>query len=327
MVNLVGGIAGAFNGALSRLSSQAPATAPPSGVALDTPVLDPPSINGYTNVVEQPILGSVPSDTVGKSGYTVHVYSIGANGSRNEFAKIEIGDTTRFVTPSVTLVEGSNKFVATLATPNGEGRESPPVDFILDTKPPALSISSPASGTRVSTSSVSIIGTSDPRSTIAVRNEMAPGGSLNNTTAGEDGKFRLTVDVVAGSNTIHLTSTDLAGNATNTSLVVKRDYGKLAAHLAVAPSKFAASSKATLKLTLRATTFNGGPLADAKVTFTVTVSGLGPIVSPELTTDATGTATWQVAVSGASAGSGQATVLVISDAGDQVMANAAITTT
>jgi hypothetical protein len=78
----VGQIAGAFNGALSGLSSHAPATAPPSGVALDTPLLDAPSSGGYTNTASQPILGSVPSLTVGKTGYTVHVYEVGDNGSR-----------------------------------------------------------------------------------------------------------------------------------------------------------------------------------------------------------------------------------------------------
>jgi hypothetical protein len=57
------------------------------------------------------------------------------------------------------------------------------------------------------------------------------------------------------------------------------------------------------------------------------VQGLGPIVSPEITTDATGTATWQVAVSGATAGIGQASVLVTSPDGDQVTATATITTT
>ena len=156
---------------------------------------------------------------------------------------------------------------------------------------------------------------------------MAPGGALNRAVVGADGKFRVTVPVVAGPNTIDLTSTDQAGNATNTSLSVKRDYGQLAAHLAITPSKFASSSQTTLKLTIHATTFNGAPLANAKATFTVTIQGLGPIVSPELTTDATGTATWDVSVSKAAPGIGQATVLVISDAGDQVTSNASITTT
>ncbi len=66
----------------AALTSQAPATAPPSGVALDTPVLDAPPNNGYTNQPSTPIQGSVPAATVGKTGYSVHVYLIGKDGSR-----------------------------------------------------------------------------------------------------------------------------------------------------------------------------------------------------------------------------------------------------
>jgi hypothetical protein len=55
--------------------------------------------------------------------------------------------------------------------------------------------------------------------------------------------------------------------------------------------------------------------------------GLGPIVSPELTTDQTGTATWKVTISGATPGVGAASVLVTSSTGDQVPATARIVTT
>ena len=326
-VGLIGEIAGAFTGAVTKLSSQGPATAPPSGTALDTPVLDTPSNDGYTKQVSMPILGSVPGLTVGKSGYTVNVYLVGQNGARNEVARVTVGATTRFSTPPVTFTEGPNKFVATLAGPNGEGQTSPPVTYILDTKPPKVSITSPAEGARVSAASIDVVGTSDVGATIFVRNEMAPGGAPNNAVVGSDGKFKLTVLVVAGPNTIDLTSTDQAGNETNTSRSVKRDYGQLAAHLAVTPSKFASTSQTKLTLTLHATTFNGGPLANAKADFIVTIQGLGPISSTALTTDATGTAVWEVSISQATPGVGQATVLVTSDAGDQVTANAAITTT
>jgi hypothetical protein len=327
VTGLVGQIAGAFNGAVTKLSSQGPATVPPSGAAIDTPVLDVPSNDGYTRQVSMPIVGSVPGATVGKTGYTVHVYLVGENGVRNEIARVTVGATTRFSTPPVTFTEGQNKFVATLAGPNGEGHDSPPVTYILDTKPPKVSITSPADGSRVSVSSIDLAGTSDAGATIDVRNETALGGARNSAVVGSDGKFKLTVLVVAGPNTIDLTSTDQAGNATNTSLSVKRDYGQLAAQLAVIPSKFASSSQATLKLTLHATSFNGGPLANAKATFTVAIHGLGPIVSTEMTTNAMGTAVWEVSVSQATPGPGNATVAVTSDAGDRVSADAPITTT
>jgi hypothetical protein len=101
----------------------------------------------------------------------------------------------------------------------------------------------------------------------------------------------------------------------------------MAAHFAVTPSSWKARRAATLTLTVHATTERGSPMAGAKVVYTVTVEGLGPIVSPELTTDGTGTAIWRVTVSGGSAGIGAATALVTSSAGDQVSATVKLTTT
>jgi Glucodextranase, domain B len=323
----IGGIGSAFNNAVSHLTSHAPATVPPSGVTLDTPSLDAPDAGGYTNQATVVLEGTVPGDTVGKSGYTVRVYLLGKNGDRAVVANVVVGGTTRFGTPALTLKEGNNSFVATLVSSGSEGQPSPTVTYILKTSPPKIVVSSPASGAKVSTSTLNVTGTVDAGATVTIRNEQALGGAVSSQVVGADGKFKLTVPVVAGPNTIDLSATDLAGNSASKSLIVNRDYGQLAAHLSVSPSRFAASSQTTIKITLRATSLNGGPLANAKATFTVSIEGLAPIVSPELTTDATGTATWQVTISGASIGNGNASVLLTSPAGDQVTATTAIVTT
>lgn len=325
--NTIGGISQALTDSFNRASSQAPATAPPSGVQLDTPALDAPPNSGYTNQSSILLQGTLPAASVGKQGYTVHIYLQGKTGTKREVAIVTVGGTTRFTTPALNLIEGSNVFYATLASPKGEGQASPPVTYILDTAAPKIAVKSPASGAKVSTSKATISGTCDAGATVSIRNEQAPGGAYNSLVVGSDGAFSFAVPVVAGPNTIDLAATDQAGNSSSTSMIVKRDYGQLAAHLSASPVKFASSSQTTLKLTLRATSFNGGVLANATVTFTVMIQGLGPIVSPEMTTDATGTVTWQVAVSGATAGIGQASVLVTSPDGDQVTATVKITTT
>ena len=327
MTDFIGGMAKAFGNSITRLTSQAPATPPPSGVTIDTPVLDTPPNGGYTNESSVTIQGSVPAASVGKTGYTIHVYVLGKNGAQSEVANVAVGGTTRFSTPQIRLTEGNNAFMATLAAPTGEGQPSPVVTYILDTTPPKITISSPAGGATVSNSSVDVSGTCDVGATITARNEQVTGGALNSQVVDTDGKFKLTIPVVAGPNKVDVTATDRAGNTSSTSLTVNRAYGQLKAYLSVAPSKFAASSQTKLKLTLRATSFDGGPLANAKVTLTVTIQGLGPIVSPELTTDATGTAIWEVDISGASPGTGAASVIVTSPAGDQASATTGITTT
>ena len=325
MTDILGQTRAAFGNAVGRLASQAPTTAPPSGIALGTPVLDTPPNGGYTNQPIVPIGGSVPGASVGKAGYTVDVYVLDKNGSLWQVASVAVGGTTRFITPPMTLTEGSNAFVATLSTPAGEGEPSPVVTYILDTAPPNIAISSPAPGAKVTASSVAVTGTCDAGSTVSIRNEQALGGAFS--VVGSNGRFKLTVPVVGGSNTIDLSATDQAGNSSSTSLTVNRDYGRLTAHLAVTPTKFFFLWPTTLELTLHATSVNGGPLANATATFTVTIQNLDPIVSPELTTDATGTATWQVPIFGALPGDGQASVLLTSPAGDQVTGTAPITTT
>ena len=60
-------------------------------------------------------------------------------------------------------------------------------------------------------------------------------------------------------------------------LTLKRDFGQLAVHLSVAPAKISVATPTAITLTAHATSANGGPLANASVTFTLTVQGLGPI--------------------------------------------------
>jgi Glucodextranase, domain B len=225
MTDILGQSGAAFGNAVSQLASQAPATPPPSGVALDTPLLDAPPNNGYTNQPSMPLRGSVPGAWVGKTGYTVDVYALDKNGSPRQVASVAVGGTTRFMTPPMTLAEGSNAFVGKLSTPAGEGGPSPVVTYILDTAPPNIVISSPAPGTKVTTSSVAVSGTCDVGSTVSIRNERVLSGAFTSQVVGADGKFNLTVPVVGGPNTIDLSATDQAGNSSSTSLTVNRNYG------------------------------------------------------------------------------------------------------
>jgi bacillopeptidase F len=324
--NIVGQLGGAFNNAIGAMGSQPPATMGPSGVAMTTPVIDEPPDDGYTNQKDLTLTGSVPGAAVGKDGFTVRVYILGQDNSRLKVAEVAVGTTTRFVAPGLTLTEGTTTFIATLVSPSSEGDASPEAVYILDTKPPAITVTSPSPNSMQTTTSVDVVGRTEAGATITVRNSQAPGGSRASQITGGDGRFRITVALVAGSNPIELTATDRAGNTTTKNFTVKRDYGQLAAHLSVAPNRIDITVPTTLTLTLHATTENGSPLANARVTFTVTIAGLGPIVSPEMTTDGTGTATWTTEISGATPGSGNASVLVSTSSGDMVSASALITT-
>lgn len=330
LVDVAHGFGDAFNHAMTRLTSQPPATPAPSGAVYDTPILDAPAGSGYTAQTSEVLQGSVPPETVGKQGYSVRVYELEGGQSGNAktlVAEIPVGSTTRWVTSPITLAEGTNTFAATLVGPSGEGNLSPAIAYVLDTTPPSIKITSPRQNASVNAGTVTISGQTDPKATLVVSNRRVSGGGVTSTTAGDDGSWSASMPIVAGSNTIVISATDEAGNSASTTITVQRPYGQLAAHLQVTPSKFSSSAKTTLTLTLHATSVNGGPLADAQATFVVQVYGLQPIESNAMTTDSTGTAVWKIDITGAGAGAGQVSVMVTSPTGDTVTATAAITTT
>ncbi len=327
LVGVMGHVAKAFDNAISHVSSQPPATVAPSGVALDTPVLDAPDHGGYTQGPTVLLSGSVPSAAIGQTGYKVRVYVVAKDGTKSQVAEVDIGATTHFDTPAITLVEGPNVFVASLVTPSSEGQPSPEVTYTLDTQAPKLTVSSPANNRLLAGSSVPVSGTSDPGATVTIRNYQSIGNGLGTDVVGSDGRFAITVGLVAGSNTIYLTATDQAGNTTEKQLTVWRSLGQMKANFSVDPSKFRAASSTTLKLTVYATAEDGSPMAGAAVVFTVLVDGLSPITKDGLTTNAKGVATWQVTISGATPGPGTATVYVTSSAGDPVSNVTGFTTT
>jgi hypothetical protein len=327
LVSVVGQVAQAFDGAISKVSSQAPATVAPSGVALDTPVLDAPSNGGYTNQPTISLSGSVPAAAVGKTGYSVRVYAIASSGTRSQVALVNVGATAHFSTPAVPLAEGTNTFAAALVTPSVEGQPSPEVVYILDTKLPTLSVASQPDNNSQTGGSVVITGTTDPGVTVTVLNRRAPGsGGQSSEIVGPDGRFALTVGVVAGSNPILVTAQDQAGNVSTGTVTVNRSLGKLAATLSVKPSRFRGKGPTTLTLTVHATSVNGGPLAGASVTFQVNAPGLGPLQGTS-TTNQSGVATWNVTISGATAGVGSATAYITTSNGDPIQKQVPFTTT
>ncbi len=166
-------------------------------------------------------------------------------------------------------------------------------------------------------------GTTEAGATVTIRD--ANGGGSATVQADADGGFKGAIALVAGDNPLTITATDRAGNSSTANMSVKRSLGKLAAFLSVSPTKLTANTPATLTLTVRATASDGSPLANAKVVFTVQVSGVGPITSPELATNAMGQATWTASVDKPSEGPGMATVVITTDDGSTVTASVQIT--
>lgn len=111
---------------------------------------------------------------------------------------------------AVTLADGTHAFevVATRA----EGSTSAIVSITVDTRAPSLALERPGNGATVETSTVTVVGTTEPGAYVIV----------DGITAGvaPDGSFALKVALSEGKNTVTATATDEAGNVAVVSLSV-----------------------------------------------------------------------------------------------------------
>ena len=182
---------------------------------------------------------------------------------------------------------------------------------MYDAVPPKITITSPKNNATVNGKAVTIKGKTQARTTLLARND-ASGSSIGGT-AGADGTFALSLALSPGVNTIMITGTDPAGNVSEVNLNVKRGAGKLTAKLTSSTYQIK-RSRLPEPVTLSATVTDpdGLPLANADVTFTLSMPGI-PTVTIDGKTAADGTATFSTTIpKGADVGQGSATVLVTS---------------
>lgn len=164
-------------------------TTPPV-ISIDTP------INGVT-VYTSPItvIGSIDDNTA-----TVTVNGKNATVSSN-----------KFTATGITLSGGTNTINLTAKDPAGNtSTASINVIYIQDTTPPAITITSPANGATVDTSSITVSGTIDDNTaTVTVNGINVP---ISN------GAFTSNVTLTEGTNLITVSATDQAGN-TSTAII------------------------------------------------------------------------------------------------------------
>ncbi|HEX6977511.1 MAG TPA: Ig-like domain-containing protein [Patescibacteria group bacterium] len=113
------------------------------------------------------------------------------------------------------LVKGNNTLYAKAKNKAGVGEASDKFTIVYDTEAPKLDISSPHDGDSFfgdKQKQLTIEGTTEAEASVTVNDRIA--------IVGSDGKFRLTIDLSSGENTINISSTDRAGNKKETSLKV-----------------------------------------------------------------------------------------------------------
>jgi hypothetical protein len=111
----------------------------------------------------------------------------------------------------VTLVEGLNEIWVNATDLVGNTAQAV-VEVVLDTTPPALTVSGPADGSNTSEPSVTVFGTTEAGATVSVNGVLASNGTAN---------WSATVVLSEGWNTITVVATDALGNSASMTITVE----------------------------------------------------------------------------------------------------------
>ena len=296
-----------FQGAVDRLV----ATPVPTETALtaaDSPRITPPE-QPLTNQHEVELEVIVPSVAVGDPDAKIRIYLALEGLEPAPVLDWPVGTTSRVVIP-FELTEGRNVISATLVrSATNESEPSPIVIWILDLKPPKITIESPKDGADIETPEAIIRGSTQAGTTLIARN--AANSASIATTAGRDGSFEFQLPLAHGKNEIEITGTDPAGNQNTKKLTLVQGSTEMRVNLRA--SSYTISVKrhpSSLQLILLVLDPSGDPIVGATAFFTLQIPGLAPI-SNELLTGTDGRATFTTPLVGKlETGGGVATVLV-----------------
>jgi hypothetical protein len=314
-----------FDGFVTDLTAT-PTPAPTQLVAADAPTLEAPD-EPYTNVPTIDLVGTVPTPVVGEADVRIRIYVAIGKGDPGIAKEVPVGSSPRFLVP-LPLSAGANTFTATIVGPGDlESEHSAAVTYVLDKSKPKITITSPRQNATINARSAKVVGTTQGRSSISVRNV-----STNATVTGEaDGKgaFTIAVPIGTGTNQLEITATDPAGNATVATLTVRHGTGKLVAKLSASLYQVRLSRlPEPVTLTVTITDPDGRALPGANVTFTVAVPGVPAITSSVLSTGADGKVSFQTTLpAGATDGQCSLTAIVDTAAFGETTARNAITIT
>jgi hypothetical protein len=309
----VGGIGMVARGVSSTLGGfVSDVTSTPSPRATIVAVSDSPSLaqpdEPYTALGTVDLVVTVPPGLVGSTDHRVKVFLTLPDQPPTAIMEVEIAEGAKTVIP-VELTKGINDFSVSIVGPGGESDPSAVVRYVYDDTPPKITITSPKNDGVVNGKAVSIKGKTQARTTLLARND-ANGSSIAGT-AGADGTFDLSLGLASGVNRITIVGTDPAGNEAEAALTVRRGSGRLTASLTSSTYRIK-KSQLPEQVTLSATVTDpdGRGLADADITFTLSIPGI-PTVTVDGKTNANGKASFRTTIpKGADKGQGSAAVLV-----------------
>lgn len=170
------------------------------------PVITSPKNGTFTN-----------QDTVTVEGTAAPSTTVTILNNGEAAATVPVGDDGKF-SHDITLGAGENMITATASTDSGTTEPSQPVKVVLDQDKPALSISSPADGTKTNHETVTVQGTvsDDNLDSVTVNGQAAD--------VKDDGSYSKRIMLDEGDNVIKVVAKDKAGNEENKQVTVKAKF-------------------------------------------------------------------------------------------------------
>jgi hypothetical protein len=251
------------------------------------PRLDAP-VNPWTNVAAWDVRGVLPSGVAGSTTLKLRIYVGEALAE-----EVPVPTTADFLVPAVPLQPGWNDIGAAVLDATGEGPRSATIRVNFDDQPPVLRVTAPKDKSRITATKVTVIGVTQPGSTVTVQNGLT--GGTGNILAAANGSFKVDIDIGEGSNPLDITSTDPAGNQASQVVTVSHGSGVLAAKITLSSVRITQSTlPQDLVITVTVTDIGGALVDGAKVD--LSISPPGQPTSTFSTVTAQGVATWTVSI-------------------------------
>ncbi|MBA2381619.1 MAG: hypothetical protein H0V73_05860 [Chloroflexi bacterium] len=308
LARIADAVGSTFGGLVTDLTATpAPSAADP--IAADAPTLEAPD-EPYTNEPSIDLVGIVPAAVVGQPDTLIRIFVAIGKGPSGPVIDVPVGTTQSFLVP-MTLSPGANVFTAMIVGPTElESDLSPAVTYVFDKSKPKVTISSPKANAVVNSRSVQVVGQTQGRSAISIRNM-----TTNTTVAGAaDGKgaFSIAVPLGTGTNKLQVTATDPAGNVNSATVTVRRGTGKLTAQVSASFYQIRRSKlPEQVRIVVTVTDPDGRALEGANATFTLAIPGVPAVTSSTTHTSSRGTATFTTTLpKGANAGQVSVTVII-----------------
>lgn len=187
-----------------------------------------PSNGAYISNNMLPIIFDV-TDEAGGSGVKLSTVALKLSGATYKDGSVGMGKTAitngyRFTyTPQSALEDGAKTIEITATDNDGNAATTAKATFTVDTIPPTLTISEPASGLITNQSNLIVKGVTNDTTSSPVTVTVVHGSKTYSPTVGDTGAFTQAVVLTEGTNTIKVTAMDAAGKATEITLTVSLD--------------------------------------------------------------------------------------------------------